>query len=731
MSSIGNEYSRPLQQVQSSQQSTSVTTATDVQNYVQSQSQGTISTSQEFKAQQAEILNLLQSLGFNKEQAQQLSGLSQLQGPQLARTLMMAQAIMNHEEMFADFVKNFKNILARGQHTQEGIKNILDAFDRILNTDSKKLAKNIFKNDSDTELVEAIQGDYSKSSKQYSSKKELPFGLTEKQSQDLQKASKEMPKQLTEQQRQVLQEFVKFTHASLEEFPNHFHEDVFAASQLYKKGVSLEDYMKLSSSIPPIRLLNLLVEAEKSGASSQNIIQNLLGQLDQGNNLLEVFKTLEKQYKIDMDPLLAALDLNDFKWLQPVNNNIEIDEKLSLENLALSFVAFDILEGVLGHDKVAVLAMPNQLEYLGSVFALKEAPLGVLYFILAGLTKKNEVIQRWLRFQWKGKKQDFKNKKEQAKHQEDEKNSQKNTGEKSLSESLLSDLETKPKRAVEINFSGAQDASQGPFLGQIFLPLDYAKTNPQDLVLDNPESGIVLTAKDYLRGNYPHYGVMFRFLANYIEPTDKYFRHALINLKPSDIFEEFNHHLKAFMSHPNQEWEKWKVNLAEFFKRLSSVFPQGEKTFSVAERMFEVESEAFKDRRDSSGLYKNLSLEEQDDAFITACYAKGSYSLAVAGDVTGALTGLSFASLVNFSDSNSKAVLGEYLDYLKKRHYHKSEEDKYKNYYSSYATRGFGENIRANSYYEGLGKEFLNAVSLRLPEKTETSLNQQIYKPSY
>lgn len=99
---------------------------------------------------------------------------------------------------------------------------------------------------------------------------------------------------------------------------------------------------------------------------------------------------------------------------------------------------------------------------------------------------------------------------------------------------------------------------------------------------------------------------------------------------------------------------------------------------------------------------------------MAAMYAKGSYAMAHAGDVTGALHGMSFTSLIDLSDLNNQSVLGEYLEDIKKMYFSREMDSRMQNLYDVHLTRNFDKQLQGNSFYQPQGQAFIKSANLNI-----------------
>jgi hypothetical protein len=239
--------------------------------------------------------------------------------------------------------------------------------------------------------------------------------------------------------------------------------------------------------------------------------------------------------------------------------------------------------------------------------------------------------------------------------------------------------------------------------------------NPGDLVIVSPDSGLIVSQDEFEKGTFTHNSVTFRFLTNYIETTELKRRHQLLRLQHSPIFADFDTAVRGFMKNPQAELEQFKTDLTDFFKRLSELFPAGEQSLKVAESVFLREAENFAKGETGEELYAVKGFEGNKQKFMASCYAKGGYSLAASGDVTGALQGLAYATIVDLDEAQHKAALGDYLENLKKLHFAKTTAKNMEEFYATHLSHTFDRDAAVQTYSSDLADHFVKAVALIKP----------------
>lgn len=686
-----------------------VTASNHTGRYNSNQNQAQVSTSQSYAEYQAAVKTLMQSHGFNADQAFKLSQISNLPIRQFSRAVVIAHLLMSDAHLFDQFVKTLKTILARGKHTQEAVKNFLDSLDQIWGKDSKNLAQSMMNQQQKVES--ALDKNYSQNSKQFSH--ELQHNLLKNMD------FKNLPdaKALTPQLKEAFQKYMDFFNSSLDEFPTRFNIDAFAQSQLQKKGLSLQNYLKLSSEVPPLRLLNLLMQAEKNGHAPQGILNHLLAAQSRGENLVEILKALEAQYGVT-NPFQSSFFENPFSNSSPnVLQNI-FSSPLTLQEgdqIILSLLGFDVFDGLIASEKSGFVIYPPRAEFPGCQLNLSLLPPGVFFVMFGALNSKNKLMNYWMKVIVERKKQNAEQQQQQQNPESQKEKKEQQDEDSNLLQQVPPDLEAVLNHTSDEKIKEQSSPSAlGPFLGEIVLPLDMIHAEASDCYVISSESGIVISEDEFYNGTFQHNAITFRFLAKFTQEPDLNKRHQLLQLKPSQLFQKFNDVVKEFIKDPKNKIEVFQTSLEDFFSELGNLFTQGKKTFEIAKTVFLEEAKAFVQGETGGEQYEAHSFEGDANEFLSACYAKGSYALAAAGDINGALNGLSLACVANLNDQQHKAQLGEYLRNLKDLYYTKTTEKELQNFYEANLEHALDESHTVQAYDKELGESFIEAVDVRL-----------------
>lgn len=685
-------------------------------------------TSNAYQKMQAQLVNVLNQSGFSMEQATQLSQNGQLSPDQFARVVMIAQTLQKEQMLFNEFSRVLKTVVTRGKNITEGLKGFLDGMEEIIGLDTYKVLSPPPSTSQQTQAELAQQSSLAAAKQQSSSAesnpktendfttalyKDLAQYVAKSESDGGNDASQEHLKMLqkiiqsgnpsdkinlSSVQNQKANTFIEFSENSMVEFPMRYHIDLFSYSQLGAKGVSLDDYLSLSSEIPPLRLLNLIIAAEKMGHSPKAIIQTLMASQSLGEPLKEMLEHLEREYGVV------------FSKESPLANHLPVENKTvhiqQGEALALKFLAFDTEDGILPSDKSSFVIFPQKFEYEGQSLNLSHLPIGVYMILAKAMNAKNQMMSLWMKVIVD--KKDGTQKNQNEKFGDDPAQQQKQPPpEKKEPENMI---EEGP--AVNLEFTSQPINFKGPFLGEIVLPLDYLKRSPEDIFIPSPHSGIVIDNQEFLSGVFSNNAVTFRFLTDYIEKPNLKNRHALLRLRDSSLFRDFDAQLKKFNQSPQAELENWQKSLSDFFSSLTKIFSIGQKSFEIAREFFIKESVDFASGIEKRDIFKNESQEKKNANFLSAIYAKGSYALACAGDVGGALHAMGHAVLTDLSEDNHKAVLGEYLQELKNQYFKKMANSKTQNLYEVHISHGYEQKLLANPYYKPQGEAFIKAVDI-------------------
>lgn len=678
-----------------------------------------------YKQYHAKLANLFTNYGLPASQAETLADLGKLQADHLIRIIIVAQHLARNQALTKQLTELVKRISTNGKNIQAGLKTFLDGLEDMLGIDSQSLIEQARRNDrknttqtntpstSETKAVNLqSEAHFYKDIQQHLSNAglsdlsddkftELMALLNQIKQNQTNKAS-----ELTAEQTLKLQNFLQIASQSIEEFPDRFHHDLYGLAKLLQKGASSETYLKLVHDVSPARLINLLFMAEKSGHQSRSILDSLITVHNSGGSVLDAVKNLEYQY----DPLMR---LGPRHIAQGKLEREIIMEQGSARKL--SFLAFDSEEGLITPEKSGFVLYPQNFHYTGNSMDLGFLPAGSYLFMLVGYNFKNQMIQHWIKIivteRDKRKNQkSFDEFKQDLDRNNDEDSSHSNQNKPSPPPDS--------DGGVRISFEHQPPQFNGQFLGEVVLPFDLMNHNADDLLILSPKTGIVLSPEEFYEGNFFNNAVAFRFLTPQIKSPDITKRHAMLNLNPSRAFEAYNKGLRNFVLNPGLQLEDWKKTLTDFFENLRSLFPDGKETFAIAERFFTEQSEAFAQGTLSGEIYENTTLEKNQDRFLSAFFSKGAYALARAGDVSGAIHGMSFASLIDLNNPYPHTVLGNYLDEVRKNYYTHESNIENTSLYDTHIRHHLGKRLQITPYFQDLGRQFIKAVQLSLPQST-------------
>lgn len=692
--------------------------------------QALVSTSNAYRQHQTELTDMLKSFGFDADKAFKLAQIGHLNLKNLTRSLLIAQMLTREPALFDEFAKTLKNITSRGQNLEEGVRAFLDKLDRILGQDTRTLAEAALKG-KNYEVESVLNKNYSQNQHGQTGERNFSENLARDLGPKFFESHRNAP--LNPRQFAEFDAFLQFFKSSMDEFPGRYHVDAYAQNELGAKGLSLENYLKLASEVPPLRLVNLLALAEKQGVSPQEICKTLLDAQLRGEDLGEVMTRLENQHNAatlgKFSNPLFSLDAGP----QTVPLSAMPLTLTEGQKLALSFYALDAFDGLLHADKCGFVIYPQKSEHPGQTLDLSHLPVGVYYVLLAGLNSKNKILNFWMKVIVEKKRRDDEGEEKTPDQKNGESETEKNDGGGGKDQGALPDFATSApalqKDFVSADFGAGKLSLLGPFLGEIVMPLDYMNRDPSELVILSPGSGIVVSPEEFASGVFTHNAVVFRFLANHIEATDLKKRHQLLSLKMSPEFAQFEKALKEFNLDPRAKIGAFHSELATFFDRLTALFPQGRESFKVARGVFEREADAFAGGVAGGAEFKVESSEGDAKKFLAAAYAKGGYALAAGGDVPGALNGLAKATLCDLSDTSHKAALGEYLENLKNVHYAKAQASDVQAQYDTHLFHRYGETIQASPYFSEMGEKFVKAVALALPAAELAPAQMQALNP--
>lgn len=719
-------------------------TAPRVEKPLNHQSNGAaaFAASRSLHQRQAELFQQLAARQFSPTMMTRLMELGNLPQEQFAHVYLLAEALRQNEPLFEKFAKTMRTIMTRGQNVTEGLKTLLEGVDSALQTDTKSLMHTIAE-----ALEQASNGAHRSTLAPGSEPKEAPtpgsnrsttanaqtlsttvkpayaevLATEERAHQALTNLANApmlgQARQLADKMlitgpaspRQNLQEFLELAESSIDEFPQRFSPDLFAYTQLAKRGLSAEGYVRLAAEVPPLRLLNAIIQAEKSHQSPQAVFQSLSEEQNHGLALEGQLQRLEQLRGV------TAPNLQTQPQVKPAEAQIITLRQGEFKQL--DFLAIDARDGLISEKMTSFVVFPSRQEYAGPTLNLAHLPPG-LYMILAkAVNSQSEIISQWTKVIIEpGDETDPDGKRKNPSKQQDAPDDDDPQTKRKFSSPL-------PADPLHIDVAGAPLIPLGPFLGEIILPLDYLHRAPSDLVLVGDGSGVIVSREEFLNGCFSSHAVTFRFLAEFTDLPSRKTRHALLHLKPSDTFKKFDEDLRRFVASPSSQLDPWLKNLEGFFAALGAMFPSGQQTFKVAHEMFERESKEFATGSPSSNIYQNASTEKDRKGFVSACYAKGGYAMACAGESGGALHALSYATLARPADVNPQASLGQYLTELRGIHYSQQKKDAVQNMYGIHLGHSFGSALSANPAYAPLGKNFIQAVSLALPEGPKPPTN--------
>ncbi|MBF0106976.1 MAG: hypothetical protein HQM16_16810, partial [Deltaproteobacteria bacterium] len=698
-------------------------------------------TTPSYRQFQSSMMAVLGESGFTASQAVQLTEIGNIQTAQFVRVVLIAQLFAENREFFQRLINTVRNIVTQGKNIQWGLKSYLDGLERILGLQTQKLFKEIRArgNDAETLKEQTLAGKAQPEAEKDLYKEinqQLGQSIMNRASQTLDRDLKTMIKmtvdskimdrvQIADTTLAALKSYNDFADASIKEFPQRYHIDLYAYGQFAQRGVSLENYIRLASEVSPSRLLNLFAAAERAGQNPSAIIASLLATQASGGSVKDAVLNLENRFRINVDLLKAQPGTGRFV---PVTAN-EVTLKQG-DDVSLHFLALDGKDGVVSSEKSGFVLFPQKYEYTGSVLNLAFLPVGVYTVMAMGYDKDNNLLNYWMKVIVEGSiKKDIEKSFEEFKKIEREKqksgqNRQQNTqnkqqgaedrgeeGEKAKAKAKAKDNDADQDGVVS-HFEKHPPNFKGPYLGEIVLPFDSLEKQADDLVVVAPPSGLVIDHEELCEGRFSSNAVLFRFLANHIETPEIIKRHGLLHISQSKTFMLFTEGLKKFVLNPGEQLTSWEKTLREFFAALKLLFPGGETTFDLAHQFFVRESQGFASGTGQGEIFSSESLEKREDRVMQAFYARGAYALAHAGDVSGALSGMSFASLMDLSDHNSQSVLGEYLEDIKNRYFSRQTDVKAQHLFGLHLTRNLGQNLSGNPHYQPQGKAFISSLNL-------------------
>lgn len=536
--------------------------------------------------------------------------------------------------------------------------------------------------------------------------------------------------------------------AAVEEFPERFPADAFARNALAKEGLPLNDYVRLASEMPPLKIVNLIALARKQGVDPQVVLQALLASVENGDDLKSVFEAWEGRFTFQATdnsnesskntasektrPLFSERAASEpsqspAQDLRPPSSEREgaslpgmasgrldagsahvasrSNATLTMtagEKALLGFAALDARDGVLPDERTGFVVFPQRAAYPGPVLNLAFLPPGVYMVLCAGVNASGQLMNLWRKVVVRER-------------EREEQDSHSDAFEAQSDGNKKNDEQQAPRQPpvetpLTADLSGDMPQLLGRFLGEIVLPLDFLSRDPGELTVLSPSSGIVVTREEFESGAFPHHAVSFRFLTHYLEPEDVWRRHAPLKLRPSLLFDAFDVALKKFSRDPAAQKEAFLSALKVFFGNMTALFPAGEKTFEVARDVFVREVEGYAAGRVSGDNFDVVSLERDGGQFVSACYAKGARTLAAAGDVSGALLGMARATLTALDEGSPKAALGRYLAELRAAHFAKMAAATVSKNYADDIIAGVGSDGMTGD--TGLAEIFIKALAL-------------------
>lgn len=717
---------------------------------------------------QSRVMQLLGENGFTAQQAQQLSDVAQLSIEQVVRSLVIAKQLQTRRDIFDSYTRVLKMIVALNRNSQQGLDNFLAGLERLLGTNTKQLLQQLRESyqrtpprqSSDQSETASKSGGqeqgkvptqetrqgmsdfevalYKDIGKQVAQKAQA--GVTSQMDHQLEEAVKifkrvqpHIKQQMTASQSQIVSDFHLLAETSLEEFPKRYHVDLLAFSEFSRYNVTLDTYLKLASEVSPLRLLNLLVIAKQKGHDVQSVINSLVSMQNSGGSLKDAMNQLEHQF--GMTAPKEGQTATKVASIMAKEITMEQGEELDLQ-----FMAFDTTKGIVPEAKSGFVVFPQGHEYTGNALQLAYLPVGAYMIMAKAMDDNNVMMNMWIkvivrdrerrkqREQSEKFNKEFKKQGQQQEDQQDDAEEKNQTKRDEVHGVMMEGPEHLETERAPVSSSDAPAIFEeqpsnyrGPFLGEVTLPFDYLKRSAEDLLIVSNESGIIIDPEEFYSGSFEHNAVTFRFLANHLEPMDRVKRHQLLNFKKTPQFEQFNDSLVRFVRRPKFELEQWKNTIDDFFKYLQELFPAGKDTFHLAQRFFSDESEKFANGEQSREQFQNVSFEQVRDQFVAGIYEKGGYALAAAGDVAAALKSMSFASLVDLSDQNRTANLGEYLSEIKQQYDRGDGAPVANKRYAMHLNHNIAHQLLANPYYKDQGRKLLDVSNLGLDDFDDDS----------
>lgn len=651
---------------------------------------------------QTQLTQVLVKNGFAQEQAARLmhAGITRL--GDFSRSMLISQALLSNPQLYDRFAKNLRQILLREQNNEQGVKVFLDVMDQILGVDSKQLIEGEL---AGSHLLEVdrkgnnYQGD--------GGEKGFPLPV-EDLSRLIDKAAPHIPRHLSAAQLRQMQTMMDFSEVSVEEFPQRFAADLYAFSELHKLGMNAAQYLKLSSEVPPLRLVNLLHAVQRLGQHTQGILDLFLTAFEQGESLKDVLEQMELRFGVQR--IMQAGSVGGFPGDA---RTLPMDTQLLTlhegENVVIDFFGMDRFDGLVPEGRSGFVLFPQNEEFLGNQINLAFLPVGIYYLVAATINSRQKMMTLWKKVVVQARHNREKKAFSEDQKQGQEKNQSPNQSFKPLPNEPTDILPLpSPVDPLSMHFSG-DVPKRGLFVGEIVLPLSDVSAVRNAPLLWATNTGIIVTQSEYENGVFPHNALLFRFLAGELVGGDSERRHAVLKLCHSRPFEILDLAIKDFMINAQEKLPIFLGRLNDFFEDLLGLFPAGEKTFETAHELMAREAQAYASGQAHPEMYRVQSREERQRDFVSASYVKGAYAMASVGHVSGALRGLTYASLTNWDDDNQKAVLGEYLENIRNVHFAKAKEPQVRSYYDTHLRHSTGEKLLASPIYKTQGEAFIRS----------------------
>lgn len=708
-----------------------------------------VNVSETLQNTQMRLLQFLESQKFSGEILNRLLQLGNMQLEPFLRTILMTRGMARDPQLADRFTKLLKIIETRGHNADAGIKTILDGFDALMDTDTAEVIRQFMAQHPHMRTLMDTMQDLKKEKKQNeilpkkviqssaSPSKDESDLLTENNSlispkanqahaqtlQDLapilERAVRPILRQMEdrgpEKPASLAKEFLDFAENSTNEFPSNYSSDLFSFVQLRKRGLSTENYLRLSSEVSPARLLAVSIASEKKGKLASAVFEALLSAQKRGLAVSDIIESLEKEVGLTYSPLKTAARVIPFEI-----GSTTIKEG---ENVGLEFIALSSSDGIISSEKSSFVIFPQRWEYAGTYLPLLWLPAGIYFVMARGMDKKNRLINLWMKIIVEGKNQQKKENNEKNKNNKKEFFTEKSESDEMNTLSIFHEV----PQAIVLPSHLPKEVT--PFLGEIVLPLDLAKKNAEDLLIISPADGTILNRQKLLSDRYQHHAVVFRFLADYVETENFGLRHSLLRIKPSDLFVRFNEQIKNFLSDPRKKIDEWRCHITAFFGNLKKLFPQGQQTFQIAENILIGESEKIVSDKNSPQEFRVTGFESEEKKRLASFYSKGAYALAYAGDIRGALEGLSLATVLIPESTNQKAVLGEYLESLRRKFHDHLSDTAMRNVYGTHMAHSYTQELATNLAHKDLGEAFISVANISPPQLSEPQNTKHLPSP--